>query len=122
MPGGFIEEQPSITLRRSSQQRKQPERYGRLVTYLPEELTTYTQAMKSVDAELWNKAMDEEMESLKKNGTWEEVELPQGRKTVDSKWVFKAKQKADGTVERYKARVVAKGFSQRAMVCGRPAR
>jgi len=37
------------------------------------------QAMKSVDAELWTKAMDEEMESLKKNGTWEEVELPQER-------------------------------------------
>jgi len=68
--------------------------------------------MKSVDAELWTKSMDQEMESLKKNGTWEEVELPQGRKTVNSKWVFKVKQKADGLVERYKVRVVVKGFSQ----------
>jgi len=68
--------------------------------------------MESVDAELWTKAMNEEIESLKKNGTWEEVGLPQGRKTVNSKWVFKVKEKADGWVERYKARVVAKGFSQ----------
>jgi len=83
------------------------------VTYLPDEPATYTQAIKSVDAELWIKAMDEEMESLQKNGTWEEVELPQGRKTVDSKWVFKVKQKADGSVDRYKARVVGKGFSQK---------
>jgi len=47
--------------------------------------------------------MNEEIESLKKNGTWEEVELPQGIKTVNSKWVFKVKQKADGSLEWYKA-------------------
>jgi len=109
----FIEETPNVTLWRSNRQRKQPERYRRQVTYLPDEPATYTQAIKCVDAELWIKAMVEEMESLQKNGTWEEVELPQGRKTVDSKWVFKVKQKADGSVDRYKARVVGKGFSQK---------
>jgi len=41
------------------------------------------QAMKSMDAELWTKAMDEEMESLKKNGTWEEVELPERLSTAN---------------------------------------
>ena len=112
MPGRFIEENPNIALRRSNRIRKPPQRYARQVTYLPDEPTTYTQAMKSVDSDLWTKAMNEEMESLKRNGTWEEVELPQGRKIVDCKWVFKVKQKADGSVERYKARVVAKGFSQ----------
>jgi len=87
-------------------------RYARQAKYLPDKPTKYTQAIESVDAELWTKAINEEIESLKKNSTWEEVELPQERKTVNSKWVFKVKQKADGSVERYKARVVAKGFSQ----------
>jgi len=59
--------------------------------------------MESVDAELWTKAMNEGIESLNKNGTWEEVELPQGIKTVIRKWVFKVKQKADGSVQWYKA-------------------
>ena len=56
--------------------------------------------------------MDDEIQSLKENGTWQEVEPPAGRRIVDSKWVYKIKQKADGSMERYKARVVAKGFSQ----------
>ena len=56
--------------------------------------------------------MDDEIQSLKENGTWEEVDPPAGRRIVDSKWVYKIKQKADGSIERYKARVVAKGFSQ----------
>ena len=41
------------------------------------------------------------------------MELPPGQKAIGSKWVFKVKQKADGTIERYKARVVAKGYNQR---------
>ena len=47
------------------------------------------------------------------NGTWEYVELPPGAKVVDSKWVFIIKHKSDGSIERYKGQVVAKGFSQR---------
>ena len=47
------------------------------------------------------------------NGTWEVVELSDGQKAIGSKWVYKKKYNADGTLERYKARVVAKGFNQR---------
>ena len=54
----------------------------------------------------------EEINALKRNGTWEIVELPEGKKTVGRKWVFTIKCKADGSVERYKARLVAKGFTQ----------
>ena len=57
--------------------------------------------------------MSEEMDSLIKNKTWEEVDRPTGRTVVDCKWVYKIKQKADGSVERYKARLVGKGFTQR---------
>ena len=56
--------------------------------------------------------MLEEINALRKNGTWEVVELPKGKKTVGCKWVFTIKSKVDGSVERYKAQLVAKGFTQ----------
>ena len=52
------------------------------------------------------------MNALKKNGTWEVVDLPMEKKVVGCKWMFTIKSKADGSVERYKARPVAKGFTQ----------
>ena len=54
----------------------------------------------------------EEIRALKKNETWEVMTLPRGKKPVGCKWVFTVKYKADGTVERYKACLVAKGFTQ----------
>ena len=51
--------------------------------------------------------------SLQENDVWDLVELPPGRKIVGSKWVFKKKIGADGTVERYKARLVAQGYTQK---------
>ena len=59
----------------------------------------------------WQAAMDEEMNSLQKNTTWELV-FPLGRKLVQCNWVFRTKVAADGTTYKYKARLVAKGFSQ----------
>ena len=53
------------------------------------------------------------MRSLKSNDVWELVPLPAGNKAVGSKWVFKVKLGADGSVERYKARLVAQGFTQK---------
>jgi hypothetical protein len=52
------------------------------------------------------------MASLEENNTWTEVEPPLDRKVVKCKWVFKLKYKPDGSIERYKARLVARGFSQ----------
>jgi Reverse transcriptase (RNA-dependent DNA polymerase)/Integrase core domain/gag-polypeptide of LTR copia-type/GAG-pre-integrase domain len=60
----------------------------------------------------WVSAMNEELEALSRNKTWELVTLPVGKKTVGCRWVFKIKYKSDGTVERYKARLVAKGYTQ----------
>ena len=54
--------------------------------------------------------MKEEMDSLEKNKTWDLVELPESRKVVGCKWVYKLKKGADDTVPKYKARLVAKGF------------
>jgi hypothetical protein len=68
---------------------------------------TFREAMNSNLAGEWREACQYEMDALAKNGTWELVDLPPGRKAVKSKWVFK--RKADG---RFRARVVAKGFTQ----------
>ena len=64
--------------------------------------------MGSSDSSKWICAMDEEMQSLMKNQTWELVPLPQGNRAIGCKWIYKVKD--DG---RYKARLVAKGFAQR---------
>lgn len=47
------------------------------------------------------------------NHTWDLVDLPKGKKAIGSKWVFKVKLKSDGSLERCKARLLAKGFNQR---------
>ncbi|MCO5567572.1 hypothetical protein L7F22_021266 [Adiantum nelumboides] len=56
--------------------------------------------------------MDDEMDALVKNETWDLVCLPSGKKAIGSKWVYKVKCKSDGSVERYKAKLVAKGYAQ----------
>lgn len=58
--------------------------------------------------------MDDEIEAIQKNDTWELAILPKGHKAIGVKWVYKMKKNANGKVERYKARLVAKGYSQRA--------
>lgn len=61
----------------------------------------------------WTKAMNEELEALQRNATWELVPMPVGKKTLGCCWVFTVKFKADGTIDIYKARLVANGYSQR---------
>ena len=52
------------------------------------------------------------MDALQKNKTWELVDLPIDKKLVGCKWVFTVKFKGDGSLERYKVRLVAKGYTQ----------
>ena len=52
-----------------------------------------------------------EMNALYGNGTWGITYLPEGRKAIGSKWVFKIKYKSSGEVDKYKARLVAKGYN-----------
>ena len=60
----------------------------------------------------WREAIFEEMKALEKNATWEKVDLPQGKVVVGCQWVFTVKYNSYGSLERYKARLVAKDFTQ----------
>ena len=59
----------------------------------------------------WTQAMVENMAALDKNSNWELVPLLKGNKTVGCRWVLAVKHKADRTIERYKARLVAKRYT-----------
>ena len=56
--------------------------------------------------------MKEELNALHKTGTWDLVDLPSGKSAIGYKWVYKIKTLFDGTVDRSKARLVVKGFTQ----------
>lgn len=70
---------------------------------------TYEEAS---EKEEWRKAMTEELLSIEKNKTWELVDLPEGKKAIGLRWVFKKKLNADGSLQKHKARLVAKGYAQ----------
>jgi hypothetical protein len=74
---------------------------------------SFSQAMSCKESELWYDAMKEEMNSIKSNEVWDLVELPDGAKSIGCKWVFKTKKDSLGNIERYKARLAAKGFTQK---------
>lgn len=78
-----------------------------------DEPLSYESAMSMPDAREWEAAATVEMKALHDNETWELVDLPKGKRVIGSKWVLKKKFNADGTLERYKARLVATGYSQR---------
>ena len=61
----------------------------------------------------WKEAMEQECESILKNNTWELVELPEWKQTLGFKWLYKPKINADGTIDKLKAKLVAKGYSQK---------
>ncbi|KAE8697637.1 putative tRNA ligase [Hibiscus syriacus] len=70
------------------------------------EPSTYQETINNSDASLWMMAMQEEIEALHKNNAWDLVPLPQGRKPIGNKWVFKIKRNDDDQVERYRARLL----------------
>ena len=103
-------------LRSSTRNRRKPDLYSHNLTLLSTEQsdpTSVDEVNSSPDKHKWRRAIEKEMASLQSNEVWELVELPPNRRIIGSKWVFKRKVDADGEVERYKARLVAQGRSQR---------
>jgi hypothetical protein len=70
------------------------------------------EAKRRSDWPLWKEAMQKEMDTLRKAETWIVVDKPPGKNIVGSKWVFRLKKNSDGQIEKYKARLVARGFTQ----------
>ncbi|KAG8842179.1 hypothetical protein FRB96_006004 [Tulasnella sp. 330] len=73
---------------------------------------TLKEAMESEDWKNWKEAMDVEMAQLNKMGTWELMKLPAGRTAIGCRWVLALKFDAAGNLQRYKARLVAQGYTQ----------
>jgi hypothetical protein len=84
------------------------------IVYLVDDTPTFIiEAYASPDADDWKEAIRSEMDPILSNGTWELSKLPFGCKPIGCKWVFKKKLRHDGTVDKYKAWLVAKGYTQK---------
>ncbi|KAL4361061.1 hypothetical protein GQ457_04G024470 [Hibiscus cannabinus] len=115
------QENVGSTLRRSSRERKSAISSDYVVYLLESDYNigaendpeSFSQAMSCNESKLWYDAMKDEMNSMKNNEVWDLVLLPDGVKAIGCKWVFKTKKDSKGNIERYKAKLVAKEFTQR---------
>ncbi|GJW79147.1 zinc finger, CCHC-type containing protein [Tanacetum coccineum] len=80
---------------------------------IEEDPRTYNEAMQSRDSAFWKEAIDDEIGSIMENNTWIISNLPSGCKPLGCKWIFKRKMKVDGTIDKFKARLVIQGFRQK---------
>jgi len=109
------EDPPAVPLRRSSRDRVPSTRYpsDQYVVLLSDgsEPECFVDVMEDEHRKEWMKAMQEEMDSLHKNHTYELVKFPKGKKALKNKWVYRIKQEEHTPHPRYKARLVVKEFS-----------
>ena len=79
---------------------------------LERETRTFKEAVNSTENLMWKEAIKSEIDSILHNHTWELLDLPPGCKPLSSKWVFKRKRKVDRSIDKYKERLVIKGYKQ----------
>ena len=112
-----VEEENQVHNERPVRARQPPNRFGEWdfasVASSVQEPRSIKQALKGEQAKEWKEAADQEYRSLIDSGTWDLVDLPANKNLVGCKWVFKVKCNANGNIDRYKARLVAQGYSQR---------
>jgi hypothetical protein len=101
---------PKGTFRESRKPDKYSGLISKLTTVIDSEPSTFADASKH---QVWKDAMSEEYNSILKNDVWTVVPRPRNKSVVTSKWLYKIKHAADGSIEKYKARFVARGFSQK---------
>ena len=101
--------------RRSNRERRPVDYYGSHQAHITihHEPTSFEEATNSPEKTKWREAMGKEMKSLIDNKVWELTTLPPTKKAIGCKWVYKVKTNSDGSIKRYKARLVARGFDQR---------
>lgn len=78
-----------------------------------EDPINFSQAIRSPNSLKWVDAMKDEMKSMADNDVWDLVKLPEGKKPIGCKWIFKTKRDSKGNIERYKAHLVTKCFTQK---------
>ena len=99
---------------RSKRQRTSSSFGPDFLTYLLEnEPRTFKEAVTFPEAPFWKEAINSEVQSILSNHTWKLVDLPPGNNPLQCKSIFKRKMKADGVIDKYKARLVVKGYKQR---------
>ena len=103
---------PNLFRRSMYRTRAQSKDHHAMLTLL-EEPKTYNEAINSEHSENWNMAMKDELDSLMKNDTWILIKPEKGMKILSNKWVFRIKYNSNMTIERFKARLVVRGCSQR---------
>lgn len=106
-----LEEPSEVPVRRS--ERIQAKQQNRVNLAVDEEIPkSYEEALQSRKKERWKNAIEEEIKSHEVNKTWEIVNRPKNKTIIDSKWVFKIKENPNETVNKFKARLVARGYNQ----------
>nr|GEZ33640.1 zinc finger, CCHC-type [Tanacetum cinerariifolium] len=80
---------------------------------IEEDPRTLSESMASRDVVFWKEAIQSEIDSIMHNDTWELTDLPPGCKALGCKWILKRKMKVDGSIDKYKARLVIQGFRQK---------
>ncbi|KAL3497597.1 hypothetical protein ACH5RR_040329 [Cinchona calisaya] len=108
------------TFRRTTRIRRAPKKFEFLVNgyndvliITNDEPISYEEALSDKDSQKWLEAMKSKMDSMYDNKVWTLVDPPEGIKPIGCKWVFKRKTDMDGNVITYKARLIAKGYTQR---------
>ena len=104
---------PELPTRRSSRTIVAPQRYSPSLHYLlltdAGEPEHFAEAMQGGESIKWELAMEDEIKSLQKNKTWSLTKLPEGKKVLQNRWVYRLKGEPDGS-KRYEARLIVKGF------------
>jgi len=104
-------------LRKIKRRRKETFFGYNFYTYLVENYpTSFLEATSAPYAKQWDKAIRIEIESIKKNNTWTLINLIKGAKPIGCKWIFRKKYHPDRSIENYKAKLVAKGFTQKSNI------
>lgn len=112
-----IDTATDVSSRRSTRASTAPRQWW-VATSLSAVPTSFSQAVRAPDADAWKRAIDTELDNHDRNGTWEELPMASigGARVISTKWVFSLKRDSEGAVIGHKARMVARGFTQRAGV------
>jgi ribosomal protein L4 len=108
--GSLVPNQLKVSTRSQHGIRKPKSYVDGTIRYSPREPSSLQEALNNKN---WKSAMNSEFESWRKNNTWHLIPARKGINVIDCKWVYKTKRKSDGSIDMYKARLIAKGFKQR---------